>query len=574
MSSYLVASNGPDSGKKFTLDGEEYTLGRHPDCNIVIEVGAVSRYHAKITKVDSGFKIEDLGSRNGTFVNEQQIAQPQLLKPGDSVRICDISFDYGQDGGKPQPNDTVNLSTQAAPGAFGAVMVDDDAATSTIMSKFEVTTQTGSIHLTASPEVKLNALLEITRELTGTLSLDEVLPKVLEGLFHIFLQADRGFIILADEKGNLVPRWSKARRESDEEEIRISRTIVRHVMESREAVLSADAAADSRFEMSQSITDFKIRSIMCAPLINADDEVIGVIQIDTLDQRKRFQKEDLEVAVSVGMQAAAAIERAQLHDAAIRQIAFQRDLHAANQVQIGFLPSDQPKMDGYRFYHYYLAANSVGGDYYDYVPLPDGGTAILVGDVVGHGIAASLMMAKLSAEARYCLASMPDPQKAAYHLNNNFAAATPADKFVTLAIAILHADSNEVTLINAGHNPPILRKPDGTCHMMAEEEIGLPLGIMEDMDYDIAKFTLDPGDMLFIYTDGINEAMNANGDQYGMERMLQCISSKCEDIEVCSKAIIDDCRAFMGESPQFDDMCMVSLLRQPEPAVVGRDTDG
>ncbi len=561
MSSYLVALNGPDSGKKFVLTGEEYTLGRHPDCDIVVEVGAVSRYHAKVSKSDAGYRVADLGSRNGTFVNDEQIAKPHLLQPGDTIRICDISFGFKREEEKPSPNETVGLRADG-PGAFGTVMVDDDGATSTIMSKFEVSSHSGSVHLTASPEVKLNALLEITRGLTGTLSMDEVLPQVLDGLFRIFLQADRGFIILMDDSGKMVPRWTKARREGDEEEIRISRTIVKHVMQTREAVLSADAAADSRFEMSQSITDFKIRSIMCAPLVNADDEVIGVIQIDTLDQRKRFQKEDLEVAVSVGMQAAAAIERAQLHDAAIRQISFQRDLHAANQVQIGFLPSEEPKLEGYRFYHYYLAANSVGGDYYDYIPLPDGGTAILVGDVVGHGIAASLMMAKLSAEARYCLASMPDPQQAAFHLNNNFAAATPADKFVTLAIAILHPQSNEITLINAGHNPPILRKPNGECQMIAEEEIGLPLGIMEDMEYDIARFTLQPGEMLFIYTDGINEAMNSQGDQFGMDRMLECVSRPTDDVEVCSKAIIDGCREFMGDSPQYDDMCMVTIQRQ------------
>ncbi|PQO34423.1 FHA domain-containing protein [Bremerella cremea] len=561
MSSYLVALNGPDAGKKIFLVGQEFVIGRHPECDIIVEVGAVSRYHAKITRVDGKFKIEDLGSRNGTFVNDVQLTGPHILQHGDSIRVCDVSFEYKIEGHKPSPMETVGIKSEGQ-GAFGAVMVDDDGATSTIMSKFEVSSQSGSIHLTASPEVKLNALLQITRELTGTLSMEEVLPKVLDGLFHIFLQADRGFIIMMDASGNMVPRWTKARREDDEEEIRISRTIVKHVMKTREAILSADAAADSRFEMSQSITDFKIRSIMCAPLVNADDEVIGVIQIDTLDQRKRFQKEDLEVLVSVGMQAAAAIERAQLHDAAIRQISFQRDLHAANQVQIGFLPSADPLVEGYRFAHYYLAANSVGGDYYDYISLPDGTTAILVGDVVGHGIAASLMMAKLSAEARYCLASDADPQKAAYHLNNDFAAATPDDKFVTLAIAILNPASNEITLINAGHNPPILRKADGTCSMIFEEEIGLPLGIMEDMEYDVARITLKPGEMLFIYTDGINEAMNAQGDQFGMERMMKCVSDNQETVDVISEAIIQECRAFMAGSPQYDDMCMVGLERQ------------
>lgn len=552
--------NGPDAGKRFDLSDNDCVLGRHPECDIIVEVGAVSRYHAKISQADGGYKVEDLGSRNGTFVNDTQLASPHKLGQGDIIRVCDVSFEF-KDESRPSPNETVGAKTDG-PGAFGTIMIDDDGGTSTIMSKFEVSSQSGAIHLTASPEVKLNALLEITRELTGTLSMDEVLPKVLNGLFHIFLQADRGFIIMLDASGNMVPRWTKARRESDEEEIRISRTIVRHVMKTREAILSADAAADSRFEMSQSITDFRIRSIMCAPLLNSDEEVIGVIQIDTLDQRKRFQKDDLEVLVSVAMQAAAAIERAQLHDSALRQMAFERDLHAANQVQIGFLPAHDPQVEGYSFAHYYLAANSVGGDYYDYIPLPDGRTAILVGDVVGHGIAASLMMAKLSAESRYCLASEPDPQKAAYHLNNDFAVSTPDDKFVTLAIAILDPKTHKITLINAGHNPPILRKADGMCEMIFEEEIGLPLGIMEDMDYDLAELTLEPGEMLFLYTDGINEAMNAAGDQFGMERMMKCVAEHPEGVSGITEAIIQDCRAFMAGSPQYDDMCMVGLHRQ------------
>jgi len=558
MSSYLVALNGPDSGKKYYLTREQFTLGRHPDCDIVVEVGAVSRYHARVTRHgETGFSVEDLGSRNGTFVNEQQIAAAQMLGDGDSVRVCDVTFEFHQDEDFRPPSNTKDLGN---PGAFGTVVVDDEGVTSTIMSSFEVSANAGSIHLTASPEVKLNALIEITRQLTGTLSLDDVLPRVLESLFTIFLQADRGFIIMDDGKGNMIPRWSKSRRDEDSE-IRISKTIMSHVMDSREAILSADAAADSRFEMSQSITDFKIRSIMCAPLVDSEERVVGVIQIDTLDQRKRFQKEDLEVLVTVAMQAVAAIERAQMHDDAIKQIAFKRDLNAANQVQIGFLPSQEPQVAGYSFYHYYLAANSVGGDYYDYVSLSDGRVAVLVGDVVGHGIAASLMMAKLSAEARYCLASNPDPQLAMFHLNNAFTNATPSDKFVTLALAVLNPVTHEVKLVNAGHNPVMIRKPDGAVELRYEEEIGLPVGILDDMDYDLVTFTVNPGETVVIFTDGINEAMDADGNQFTMERMVEIFSQPRNNVRDAGEALIKACQQFMGDSPQFDDICMVAFHR-------------
>ena len=124
---------------------------------------------------------------------------------------------------------------------------------------------------------------------------------MLDSLFRIFVQADRGFIGLIDERGTLVPRWTKLRREDRDETIRVSRTIARQVMETKEAILSADAANDVRFEMSQSIADFRIRSVMCAPLLDRDRQGIGVLQLDTLDQRHRFQDEDLELAGQHGV---------------------------------------------------------------------------------------------------------------------------------------------------------------------------------------------------------------------------------------------------------------------------------
>src|SRR5690606_4744507 len=144
---------------------------------------------------------------------------------------------------------------------------------------------------------------------------------------------------------------------------------------------------------SQSIADFRIRSMMCAPLIGADGRAFGALQIDTLDQRSRFSREDLEVLAGVAAQAALALEYAQHLDQALARKELERDLELARQVQRGFLPSAKPGVNGYVFYNYYQPAHHVGGDYFDYVQLPDGRLAIIVADVVGHGVAAALLMA-------------------------------------------------------------------------------------------------------------------------------------------------------------------------------------
>ncbi len=119
--------------------------------------------------------------------------------------------------------------------------------------------------------------------------------------------------------GRLVPKAVKYRRGDDPEMIRISRTIISEVMATKEAILSADAAVDKRFDMAESIADFHIRSMMCAPLINSEGAAIGVIQIDTVNQRNRFSREDLDVLASVASQAAFAVENAQLHETLLRE---------------------------------------------------------------------------------------------------------------------------------------------------------------------------------------------------------------------------------------------------------------
>jgi serine phosphatase RsbU (regulator of sigma subunit) len=449
--------------------------------------------------------------------------------------------------------------------ALGTVFIDDSEqdSSSTIMSKLDVSSHHGRLQLSASPETKLNALLEITRSLGKALALDEVLPQVLNSLFKIFVQADRGFIVMRTDDGRLIPMWTKLRRENSDDTIRISRTIVNQVMESQEAILSADAATDSRFEMSQSIADFRIRSMMCAPLVNSESVSMGVLQIDTLDQRKRFQAEDLEVLASVAAQAGIAIHAAQMHENALRQRAVERDLEVAHEVQRGFLPEKPPDVDGYQFYDYYEPANHVGGDYYDYLRLPDGRVAVIVADVVGHGIAAALLMAKLSAESRYSLASEEHVAAAVIKLNDSMSR-LGLDRFVTMIVTVLDPISHEVTVVNAGHMAPMLRRADGSVDEPGEDLAGLPLGITAGLEYRQLKVKLEPGEMVVMYTDGINESMNTDGEMYSIDRIRRIVGDAAVgDPRQLGQAIIDDVAGFLGNAPQDDDMCLVCYGRVP-----------
>jgi serine phosphatase RsbU (regulator of sigma subunit) len=556
----LQVLNGLNPGQQFPLDRERSILGRHPECDIVLDVGAVSRQHAQILAVDGRFFVEDMKSRNGTFVNGEQIQGRHLLKDEDQLKICDLQFKFYLTTPKPLPPPP----PESDPGTSNLVMVDDSETTtsSTIMSKLDVSTSGSGLRVTVNPEVKLRAMMEITRNLATTLVLDEVLPKILYSLFKIFIQADRGFIVLRETPdGPLIPKAVRYRRDDNDDTIRISRTVVNKAMDSKEALLSADAASDSRFQMSESIADFRIRSMMCAPLINSAGGAQGVIQIDTLDQRSRFQQDDLDVLASVAAQAAFAVENAQLHESLLRQKAIERDLALAHKVQQGFLPSAPPSVPGYEFFDFYAPANQVGGDFYDYIQLPGNRLAVIVADVSGKGVPAALLMAKVSADARYCLASEPNPAEAISKLNASFARRGFDDRFVTMVLAVIDINTHKVTIVNAGHMAPYLRHSNGRIEEVGDEQAGVPLGVISDYQYEECNFSLAKGDSLTLYTDGISDAMNLAGDLYGLERIRQQLEADFNGVEDLGQTILGDVKRFAGPRPQADDMCLVCLGR-------------
>lgn len=560
---FLTANNGPNAGKRHPLDSQQgtYMLGRHPDCQIIVDVGAVSRYHAMITVDNGQYYVEDNKSRNGTYLNNEFLRERTALRNGDQLRVCDVDFTFHFDAepDKVIPAKMVELDSSSG-SSLGAVLVDDmKDSGSTIMSKLDVSSDGTRVQLTASPQVKLKALMEIAKNLGGAISLDSVLPRVLEGLFRIFVQADRGFVVLRDNKGTLVPMWTKVRRESSDDQHRISRTIVNQVMESKEAILSADAASDERFQMSQSIADFRIRSMMCAPLLDSENNAMGVLQVDTLDQRKRFQQEDLEVLASVATQSGIAIDNARLHEEALRRREIERDLNVAHRVQQGLLPRNAPAVEGYTFFDYYEPANHVGGDYFDYIRLPDGRFAVIVADVVGHGIAAALMMAKVSAEAKFSLASLDEADKALNQLNDTICG-LELDRFVTMIMVLIDPQTHQATIVNAGHMAPIWKKSNGEIAEPGADLRGLPIGINPGIQYAKATIQLEPGDSLTLYTDGINEASDGTG-MYGIERLRNLIEVADSDPAQLGDKIVSDVRGFLGDEPQEDDMCLVCLSR-------------
>ncbi len=553
--STLDESDGP---KQFDLTEGETVIGRHPDCDIVVEVGAVSRFHAKIVRRGNEYVLEDQGSRNGTFLNGHLISGGQALREGDRVRICEVELVFHADA----VPEFVGSSELTFPGSnFGVMMVDDESSDSLSVSKVEFRSGTDGLKISATAEAKLAALMKINANLGQALSLDEVLPKVLVSLFEIFPQADRGFVVMKDAEGNLIPRWVKMRRASDESQsIRISRTILREAMTTGAAILSLDASSDQRFDSSQSIADFSIKSMICAPLVDANGEAFGALQIDSTEGRGQFREEDVDLLAGVAGQAAIVVRNAQMHEQALRQQEVEQDLKLATDVQAAFLPQQAPEVRGYRVCSYYQAAQYIGGDYFDYIPLPDGRWGIVAADVVGHGVAAAMFMAKLSAETRFCLAAEPDIAQAVSRLNDHMSL-LKIERFVTFLLMVLEPDSDAVQIVNAGHmTPMIYHAADSSISEPGEDESGLPIGIDEGMSYEATTVSMKAGDVAVMYTDGINEAMNEKDELFSIDRVRQCVAQGGGSETILNRLVLA-VRAFIGDGVQDDDMCIVVIER-------------
>jgi serine phosphatase RsbU (regulator of sigma subunit) len=525
----VATLHDPADDRTYTLPGPKHLLGRGPECDIRLNDPMVSGRHAVILRAGNAFTIEDLGSRNGTRVNGESIRGAIPLHPGDRIDAGGHLLMFQVSAPPPPPPDA---------GAPIGVLRSLDLAAA---MKTEV-----------SPAAKLRAVLELSKNLGSVLKLDELLPKILDSLIALFPQSDRVFVLLPDHKtGRLEPKAVRTRRTTDESVV--SRTVVDHAVKTGQALLVVDAGQDDRFNASQSIRMHRLRSIMCVPLLGRTGEPLGAIELDTREEGRAFSQEDLDVLAVAGLQAARALELVKLHHDL-------RELEAATQIQRGFLPAERPHAAGLSFFDHYASAGQVGGDYYDYVPLPGDRLAVAVGDVAGKGVTAALLMARLSATARFCLATEPSLPAAVRAISAGVTRACGPDRFITMVVGVIDLRAGTMTVVNAGHLPPLRRRPDGTVDEIGAEEAGIPLGV-RDRPYDEVVVPVGPGELFAFVTDGVTEARNPAGDLYGPDRLRNQLARAPADAEKAGQAVLADVTRFAAGRPPSDDLTLVAFSR-------------
>jgi len=552
MASLVLLKGGEAVEYKLT-DGE-CTIGRHPDCTIQLDSNMVSRHHARIVSEGQSFLLEDLGSGNGTVLNGKRITEPTRLQNDDRIKFGPLLLRF-QDAG-------ATLVGEELP-AFDLNITNDDGGldeTGTIMGTLTSKSLFGKLEV--QPEAKLQAILQISRSLAGTVDLDKLLPKILETLFTVFPHADRGVVMLRDpENGKMIPKAIKHRMDDQDESVKISRTILNKVLAEKTGILSADAAHDDRFEASESISNLTIRSMMCVPLLGLDGEPLGVINIDTQNPMNQFQNDDLDLLMAVAGQAALSYDNARLLVTYMEKEKQDSEMSIARNVQQALLPEEMPEIDGYQFFASYESALAVGGDYFDVIRLSDRKICLAFGDVAGKGVPASLVMSRLSSVVQSTMQFVSDGLEAVNRINDHMCNRAVEGRFVTFVLTIIDLKSHKIEVVNAGHMSPIIRKADGTVEEFPEDSIGVPIGVLEDFPFQVEKRSIAPGETVVIYTDGVSEAMNHESELYGLEHLREFISAGPANPTELGMAVLADVKRHANGRPQNDDITLMSFGR-------------
>lgn len=554
----LIVESGSEAGMVYPLKGEAVTIGRSASSTIQIVDKRVSRHHVVLRLNRDSYVVEDLGSKNGTYVNDRPLAGRMKLKTSDRIQVGDTIFIYER-----EPDDPMARSGETT--RSGAVkLVAEDVATP--QGKYPLERLPGggtevnepvSREVLRDPLERIKVLYQVADSLRSELEIDELLRKIMDILWKV-VSPYRGVILLREESDNTLEPVVVRTRDGQLEEVSISRGVVERCINEKVSVLISDAPSDLRFAANESLIVSRVRSVICAPLV-CKGEVLGVIYIDSQDvSHVYYTDEELELVSGIANQAALAITNARLHRQAIERQKLEKELEIARSIQVNLLPKEFPALPGVTFSALSLPARKVGGDFYDFVDFEDGRVAIVIADVSGKGIPAAILTATIRSSVRL------ETQRAGTQPVNEIVSAinrwtcrdASNNMFVTMAYAVYDPRTKTIEYTNAGHCFPLVFKPDGQYRAL--DKGGCFLGIMEQLDYECERFEIEPGDTLIFYTDGLTDSHNADNQILGTEQLIEVIRKNLTlPAEELRDEIYEATLEFRRGQEQFDDLTLL-----------------
>jgi phosphoserine phosphatase RsbU/P len=517
----------------------KFSIGRSSGNNLILSQMDISRFHAEVLLHEGKCQLCDLGSKHGTYLNGVRV-EKALLKNGDRIQLggfCGSSLTFHEGD------------------LLQSLLASSD-------SKPEI-----SLQVRGFKEVGM--LFAALRAFSSMAVLDDLLALVVDTAIEL-TGAERGFIMLRESYEDLSFRCARNNhnRPLDGSDFQTSRRVPYDVFQTGRPVFIRDLDIDIQSEDHSATRKLGLRSISCVPLRYltvhesghseiSTAETIGVLYVDSSCAGAGLPKTSIDALESLASEAAMAIYNVRLYKDSQDKRKLDEQLTIAREIQQALLPQSNKELAYVRVCSQSIPCHEVGGDYFDYFDLSDERLGFAVGDVAGKGIPAALLASLIQGIfTAQNLGDLPLSQVIA-NANQNIVHRGTGNRFVTFFFGILDTEGN-CTYVNAGHNPPFLLSRDGLMKELTTG--GMVLGLFAGAQYEAETIRLHPGDHLVLFTDGVVEALNSLGEEFGIRRLTSVLGANASatSFEILARTL-ETVLAFSANTPQHDDITMMVL---------------
>ncbi len=530
------------------VNGDEVVIGRSSKVGLPIADRSMSRTHARVYRSGERWYVEDMGSRNGTFVNERRLVGPTPISSGDAVTLGASTVRVVGPGAVP---------TETGPSTGHTFFRPASEILNESRPDFSPEVESDATALRKYAE-RLHMLNEVHHALARSVEQGDLLELILDRVFD-HLRPEQGAVFLAAPDG--MPMRAATRSSGKAGTAGLdSQSLWGEVVGRGQTALVLDAETDERFNQAASLMSAGIRSVLAAPLL-APEGSLGMIVLASRLTSREFNQEDMELLTSLASVAALQIRNLRLAGEAAERRRLEQEVTLAREIQVALLPEKLPVLEGWELHAGNLPSRGVSGDFYKVHERSDGSECVmLLADVSGKGIAASLLTASLEALTANLIEAGGAPDTVCATASRLLFERTPPEKFATLFLGIVNMESGIFSYCNAGHNPALVVSADGSTKWL--ESTGMPVGMLPMGTWTAGEVELGPGDLVLLYTDGITEAENPDEEEYGNQRLEAVVRRWREDpLPELLRAIDRDLNEFASGVPFADDRTMVVIRR-------------
>ncbi len=523
-----------------------FSIGRQPENHLVLRDSRASRSHARILVENGAYFVEDAGSRHGTFLNGQRI-QKQPLHTSDKIEF-------------------------GVPDSYQLIFALDGAELRRLLEQVTPSEKAPPAPGMGGNLAKLRAILDLARTLQSSFSIDDVLISVVDTALAI-TGAERGFLLLRSNH-NLEIRVARHRagHHLQETDLRVPRDVIRRALERRRELLSMNfdpiAAGDTRPH--NSVADLELRSVICVPLVHiragqgettsvlsTTNETVGVLYMDSRLAPADMAGGNRELLQTLAIEASTVLENARLLEEERTKRQMEEELRLARSIQQSLLPQSLPSSGWLRACGSSVASRQVGGDYFDVVQIDPQCWSAVVADVSGKGVSSALLASLLQGGLITTTGQPQALSRRLQRLNQFLLTRTGGEKYATVFYCLLTAEGR-LHYVNAAHCPALVLRPDGRHSNL--DATGMPVGLLPDAEFSLAEETLAPGDKLLIYSDGVTEAQDPNGEFFGRKRLREVAAAQAAgSAAALHAALAEAVTTFTRDAPQADDITLLVL---------------